>query len=427
MSMSTTTTPRVQTGFLGEGRHIFVCKKYPFEILRSSTFPAPNENLIDENFVHKLNLTQTNITCENYRLGSETVRLVGKVSTTIQTVSEGIVIGSMQLKATVVRDLKLLFGTEALPGLQLSEKLSKFETSRNLHELCSMKTKSKKKNVKTEPTKIMKSKEIAKPFHQPKKSLNLDQHDKESYFQSLVTKLNDIKTEITESLPSFRSSPTIKPYQEDPHHNIAPEYSNDTTVNDDTHDDLDSLPDYDIPPQPELCEDSDADDTENALSEPCVTPSRSPRPALEQGYNGVWHYPGEKTPPLLDSPSFPSWKAALDQEYGGQKSPKSSVSTPQSTNSQHWYRDRNQKTHVKCSLAEDANNLFKMKRLSHVDLPHGPLWCRELCQYLDPRYRPVQCGYTGKDLPSNFIACSYSCTGAWCSCVASYSGRDYWS
>ena len=114
--MSVTTTPRVQTGFLGEGRHIFVCKKFPFEVLRSANFPIPNENLIDENFVHKLNLPQTNITCENFRLGDQTVRVVGKICTTVQTIAAGAIVGSMQLKATVVRDLKLLFGTEALPG-----------------------------------------------------------------------------------------------------------------------------------------------------------------------------------------------------------------------------------------------------------------------------------------------------------------------
>ena len=127
-------------------------------MLRSSHYPAPNENLIDENFVHKLNLPQTNITCENFRLGNETVRIVGKVCTTVQTVAEGAVIGSMQFKTTVVRDLKSLFGTEALPGQVLSQKLRRFETSENLHELCSMKT-SKKKKKKTEPTKIMESKD----------------------------------------------------------------------------------------------------------------------------------------------------------------------------------------------------------------------------------------------------------------------------
>ena len=76
----------------------------------------PNENLIDENFVHKLNLSQTNITCENFRLGDKTVRVVGKICTTVQTIAAGAIVGSMQLKATVVRDLKLLFCIEALHG-----------------------------------------------------------------------------------------------------------------------------------------------------------------------------------------------------------------------------------------------------------------------------------------------------------------------
>ena len=156
----------------------------------------------------------------------------------------------------------------------------------------------------------------------------------------------------------------------DQSHNSTPDPVGETPTEDDVHDDLDSLPES-IPPQPELCEDSDdeenASDEENAQPEPCVTPTRSPRPVLEQGYNGVCHYPCETTPPLFDSPSFPSWKAAHDEEYGRKKYPTSNVSTPQSTKSQHWYKDSNQKTHVKYRLDEDPRNLFKMKRLRHVE------------------------------------------------------------
>ena len=71
------------------------------------------------------------------------MRIVGKICTTVQTIAAGAIVGSMQLKATVVRDLKLLFGTEALPGDKLSQKLSKFEITNYVNELRSMKTDSK--------------------------------------------------------------------------------------------------------------------------------------------------------------------------------------------------------------------------------------------------------------------------------------------
>ena len=51
--MSVCDVPRVQAGLQGEGRNVFVSRNYPFEILRSSHFPAPNEILIDENYIHK--------------------------------------------------------------------------------------------------------------------------------------------------------------------------------------------------------------------------------------------------------------------------------------------------------------------------------------------------------------------------------------
>ena len=107
--MSLCEVPCVQTGYLGEGHHVFACRKYPFEILRNPLYPMPNENLIDENFVHKLNLNQTNIMCENFSFGGNTMSIFGKIFTTVQTISDGAIVDSMQLKATVVRDLKLLF------------------------------------------------------------------------------------------------------------------------------------------------------------------------------------------------------------------------------------------------------------------------------------------------------------------------------
>ena len=82
------------------------------------------------------------------------MRIVGKISTTVQTIVNGVPVGSIPLKATVVRDLKLLFGTEVLPGKKLCEKLSQFETSNDVNVLRSIKTAPKKiKCKKTEPTK----------------------------------------------------------------------------------------------------------------------------------------------------------------------------------------------------------------------------------------------------------------------------------
>ena len=232
-------TPRVKTGLQGEGRHIFVCKKFPFEILRNAY--SPNENLVDENFVHRLNLNQSNLTCENYRIGSETVRIVGKISTTVQIIAEGAIVGSMQLKANVVRDLKLLFGTEALPGHVLSQKLSKFENSENLNELRSMKTKPNAK--KTEPTKKIKStkKNECEVSPDKKESITNDcdmtQHENaakssDSYLQSFITKLNAMKSELESKFYSNEQHLEAAPDQEGAHHTLAPDQTPEKNAND---------------------------------------------------------------------------------------------------------------------------------------------------------------------------------------------------
>ena len=97
----------------------------------------------------------------------------------------------------------------------------------------------------------------------------------------------------------------------------------------------------------------------------------------------------------------------------------------------HYYRDEIQRRYAKYMLYEDprggAKNLYSMKHIPHTDLPHGPIWCREICRDFAPEDRPEQCGYTGQDLPSGFQPCSFSCTGRYCTCVASYPGWGYWS
>ena len=121
--------------------------------------------------------------------------------------------------------------------------------------------------------------------------------------------------------------------------------------------------------------------------DPMVAPPKPPVPHV-RGLNGVWHLKGES--PAMER----GWKTPTGSH------PQPSVPTPQSIKSPHWYADEDQKTYMKYLLKEDpkgVKTVFNMKRL------------------------------TGKDLPSNFQACSYSCTGAWCSCLASYAGRGYWS
>jgi hypothetical protein len=298
-------------------------------------------------------------------------------------------------------------------------------------------SKKRKKRKKTEPTKI------------ETKTEQLDQENEPSYLQYLLSKIRNYHPNIVSSFSSNKEAFQISkpsPDQEAPHHTQyyaevppkSPDVSNIPTpvfepyTGSPCHDWLRSpIPkttskSLDTPVSiigtDESSDDECLDTTERVIDEDCfdpmVTPPKPPVPHV-RGLHGVWHRKGES--PAMDR----GWKTPTGSH------PQPTVPTPQSIKSPHWYSDEDQKTYMRYLLKEDpkgVKNVFNMKRRTQIDLPHGPVWCRELCQDLHPQFRPEQCGYTGKDLPDNFQACSYSCTGAWCSCVVSYAaGRGYWS
>ena len=338
---------RVKTGNYGEGRHVFVCRKFPFEMLRSPNYPSQNETLIDENFVHKVKLDQTNVTCENFRFAGQNLRIVGRISTTVQTVANGVPVGNMQLKATVVRDLKSLLGTEALPGAQLREKLLKFETSQDLSELRTMKLKDRKQKIhlkhsKPEPTPTELPKEI-----------------ESSYIESFLAKFNPYRPKSL-STTTFDSELKIQKYLSEPES-----------------------------PSPTEC--------------PTESPARSTTSSSSSNISSEYYF--AETDPLHLDPI----KKKLDYDDSWQplscvtplrtSSPpkRSATSTPEPNASPHFYKDENQKQYAKYMLYEDsgggAKNLYNMKYIPYTDLPHGPIWCRELCRDFASGDRPEQCGH----------------------------------
>jgi len=410
--MSVTTNPRVQTGFQGEGRHIFMCRKYPFEILRSSHYPTPNENLIDENFVHKINLTQTHLNCENYQLGGNMMRIVGKVCTTVQTVANGAIVGTMQLKATVVRDLKLLFGTEALPGQVLCEKLRKYETSRDLTELRSMKTAPKKKKtgklskseiklqIKTEPTKKIDAKVIDDDSVSLKSNLHTFLAKFNPYRSKTKTptakafqELNQPKLpqEPTKCRSSNKISQHVNHFEPPDCTCHNPASSQDLCMSNlnayyeminDKSDNSDSYISYNWEGFRELVSKQTFDDIpeENEASDA----EESDETHDSEEFDETNDHEGD----LDDS----EHDATGDHPSDGSQDikPTSTELVPENS----WFPA------VRPRLYEDSEGFFRFKR-SEEDSELG--------------------------LPSNFQSCGYGCRGRMCSCVRSYSGYDYWS
>ena len=99
------------------------CKGRPFVILTAPQFPVPAFTMVDYNLIRDLNLRMTDMQCSKFFYGGQKLRILGKVSTTVQCIMEGAPAGTLHLKAHVVQDLYKLFDVHSVAGTKLSHKL----------------------------------------------------------------------------------------------------------------------------------------------------------------------------------------------------------------------------------------------------------------------------------------------------------------
>ena len=146
-------------GQQGDREFVIACKGRPFSVLTSPNFPIPSSTLVDYNLVRDLKLCMTDLQCTKLRYGGQRLRILGKVSTSVQCISrDGVQSGNIHFKGAVVQDLYQIFDTHSIAGKALSEKLigppyemmmtedssDKIETEEN-HKSTSEPTKAKKK------------------------------------------------------------------------------------------------------------------------------------------------------------------------------------------------------------------------------------------------------------------------------------------
>ena len=103
-----------------EEEFVFCHKGRPFAILMSPHLPTPSSTFIDHLLVKELGIKMTEIQCKKLSYCGEKLRILGKVSCTIQCVKEGNIIGSFFLKASVVEDLKQHFDTHGIAGNKMA-------------------------------------------------------------------------------------------------------------------------------------------------------------------------------------------------------------------------------------------------------------------------------------------------------------------
>ena len=121
--MSTLTTFYNYSGG-NESEFVFSCKGRPFTSLISSFLPTPSSTLIDYGLVKDLNLKITDLQCQKFHYGGHKMRILGHVTTAVQTIKNGFTSGNFQFSAKVVLDLNKNLDTFSIAGHKMSKQLS---------------------------------------------------------------------------------------------------------------------------------------------------------------------------------------------------------------------------------------------------------------------------------------------------------------
>eukprot|EP00092_Neocalanus_flemingeri_P016297 GFUD01017642.1.p1 GENE.GFUD01017642.1~~GFUD01017642.1.p1 ORF type:complete len:390 (+),score=74.64 GFUD01017642.1:307-1476(+) len=108
----------------GDREYVVSCKSRTFTILTSPNLPTPAFTMVDWSLVRDLHLRMTDLQCKRLTYGGRKVRILGKISTTVQCIVNGVPMGNIQLKAHVIQDLYQLFDTHSIAGEKLSGKLN---------------------------------------------------------------------------------------------------------------------------------------------------------------------------------------------------------------------------------------------------------------------------------------------------------------
>ena len=100
----------------GDREYVFAVKSRPFACLVSPHLPTPTTSLIDFNLVSSLGLKMSDLKCQKLFFGGHKMRILGKVSLTVQTIKDGLSCGTFHIKANVVTDITKNFETDCVVG-----------------------------------------------------------------------------------------------------------------------------------------------------------------------------------------------------------------------------------------------------------------------------------------------------------------------
>ena len=106
-----------------EKEFIFCVKGRPFPCLISPYLPTPSASLVDYNLVRDLGLKMTDLQCQKFSFAGFKMRILGKVSISVQCIQDGVSSGAFHIKGNVVLDLNKNLDTECVAGSKMETQL----------------------------------------------------------------------------------------------------------------------------------------------------------------------------------------------------------------------------------------------------------------------------------------------------------------
>ena len=104
---------------------VFSMKGRPFAMLSTQKLPVPTTSLIDFTLVSELGLKMSDLQCSKFSYGGQKFRVLGKISQTVQTITNGMISGTVHMRASVVEGLRTVFDSHGIAGKKFSELLTR--------------------------------------------------------------------------------------------------------------------------------------------------------------------------------------------------------------------------------------------------------------------------------------------------------------
>ena len=106
-----------------EKEFVFCVKGRPFPCLVSPYLPTPTASLLDYDLVRSLGLKMTDLQCQKFSYAGYKMRILGKISTSVQCIHDGVSSGMFHIKANVVLNLAKNLDTECVAGTKMAAQL----------------------------------------------------------------------------------------------------------------------------------------------------------------------------------------------------------------------------------------------------------------------------------------------------------------